>query len=228
MNLNILALVAAIVLLSSEWPMTSALAQTPPSVSEIAAYDGLHAAAHQNDTAAIETALAMGAEIESRDNSGRTPLLVAAHASAYDAVRSLVQGGADIRAMDHQRYDVVTIAAVKNDVKMVTLALQLGGDPEAITSPFDGTALIAAAHLGHADVVETLIEANAPLDHINNLDWTALIEAVVLGDGGRARIETVRLLVEAGANKSIADRDGRTPLEHAKARGYEEIVAILK
>ena len=228
MNLNILALVAAIVLLSSEWPMTSALAQTPPSVSEIAAYDGLHAAAHQNDTAAIETALAMGAEIESRDNSGRTPLLVAAHASAYDAVRSLVQGGADIRAMDHQRYDVVTIAAVKNDVKMVTLALQLGGDPEAITSPFDGTALIAAAHLGHVDVVETLIEANAPLDHINNLDWTALIEAVVLGDGGRAHIETVRLLVEAGANKSIADRDGRAPLEHAKARGYEEIVAILK
>lgn len=130
--------------------------------------------------------------------------------------------------MDHQRYDVVTIAAVKNDVKMVTLALQLGGDPEAITSPFDGTALIAAAHLGHVDVVETLIEANAPLDHINNLDWTALIEAVVLGDGGRAHIETVRLLVEAGANKSIADRDGRTPLEHAKARGYEEIVAILK
>ncbi len=130
--------------------------------------------------------------------------------------------------MDSQRYDVVTIAAVKNDVKMVTLALQLGGDPVAITSPFDGTALIAAAHLGHVDVVEALIEADAPLDHINNLGWTALIEAVVLGDGGRAHIDTVRLLVEAGANKSIADREGRTPLEHAKARGYEEIVAILK
>ncbi len=198
MNLNILALVAAIVLLSSEWPMTSALAQTPPSVSEIAAYDGLHAAAHQNDTAAIETALAMGAEIESRDNSGRTPLLVAAHASAYDAVRSLVQGGADIRAMDHQRYDVVTIAAVKNDVKMVTLALQLGGDPEAITSPFDGTALIAAAHLGHVDVVETLIEANAPLDHINNLDWTALIECGCLLKLAR----TNRLQIGMGARPS--------------------------
>jgi ankyrin repeat protein len=73
-----------------------------------------------------------------------------------------------------------------------------------------------------------LVEANAPLDHINNLGWTALIEAVVLGDGGREHSETVRLLVEAGANKSIADWDGRTPLEHAKARGYEEIVAILK
>lgn len=170
----------------------------------------------------------MGADIESRDRSGRTPLLVAAHASAYDAVRSLVEGSADIQAMDNQLYDVVTIAAVKNDVKMVTLALQLGGDPAAITGPYDGTALIAAAHLGHVDVVKALIEANAPLDHINNLGWTALIEAVVPGDGGRARSETVRLLVEAGASKSLPDRDGRTPLEHAKARGYEEIVAILK
>ena len=92
----------------------------------------------------------------------------------------------------------------------------------------DGFFTAHPEHLSMLTFIEALIEADAPLDHINNLGWTALIEAVVLGDGGRAHIETVRLLVEAGANKSIADREGRTPLEHAKARGYEEIVAILK
>ncbi len=228
MSLPILARVAAIVWFSAVWPMTGGLAQVPPTASEIAAYDGLHAAAHENDTDAIQKALAIRADLESRDKFGRTPVLVAAHASAYGAVRALVAGGADIRAMDVQRYDAVTIAAVKNDVEMVALALRLGGDPKAITSPYDGTALIAAAHLGHVDVVRTLIDAGAPLDHINNIGWTALIEAVVLGDGGRAHSEIVRLLVEAGASKSIADRAGVTPLEHAKAREYAEIVAILK
>jgi len=90
MNLKILAPAVAIVLFSSGWLTTSGLAQVPPSASEISEYDGLHAAAHENDTAAIEKALAIGADLESRDSFGRTPVLVAAHASAYDAVRRLV------------------------------------------------------------------------------------------------------------------------------------------
>jgi ankyrin repeat protein len=103
----------------------------------------------------------------------------------------------------------------------------LGGDPAEITSPYDGTALIAAAHLGHVEVVRALIEAGAPLDHVNNLGWTALIEAVILGDGGPDHVATVRALVEAGADRSIADRDGLTPLDHAERRGYTEMIAIL-
>ncbi len=227
MSLKILACVAAFVLYYSDCRMTPALAQVPPSASEIAGYDGLHAAAHENDTAAIQKALAQRADLESRDRFGRTPVLVAAHGSAYDALRALVAGGADIRAMDVQRYDVVTIAAVNNDLQMLLLALQLGGDSKAVTSPYDGTALIAAAHLGHITVVRELIEAGAPLDHINNIGWTALIEAVVLGDGGRAHRDIVRMLVDAGADKSIEDREGRTPLDHAKAREYAKIVKIL-
>jgi hypothetical protein len=228
MSFKFLSCIAAIVLFSLGWPMTAGLAQVPPSASEIAGYDGLHAAAHENDTATIEKAVADRADLEGRDKFGRTPVLVAAHASAYGAVRSLVAGGADIRAMDVQRYDVITIAAVANDIEMLLLALQLGGDPKAITSPYDGTALIAAAHLGHVAVVRALIEADAPLDHINNIGWTALMEAVVLGDGGRAHRDIVRMLVDAGADKSIGDREGRTPLEHAQARKYAEIIVILK
>src|SRR5262245_59196404 len=111
---------------------------------------------------------------------------------------------------------------------MLKLALELGGDPKAITSPYDGTALIAAAHLGHDEVVRTLIAAGAPLDHVNNLNWTAVIEAVVLGDGGRRHVACLKALLDAGANPNLPDRQGRTPLALARARGFDQMVALLQ
>jgi len=204
------------------------LAQSPPSAAERQRYTGLHAAAARGDTAEIERLLAQGVDPNGRDGHGRTPLHVAAFGSHHDAARALVRGGANPNAFDIQRYDIVTIAAVKDDVAMVTLALSLGTSPGNATSPYDGTALIAAAHLGHEGVVRELIKANAPLDHVNNLGWTALIEAVILGNGGRRHVETVRALVEAGANVTLADRQAVTALAHARQRGYHEMVTILE
>ena len=80
----------------------------------------------------------------------------------------------------------------------------------------------------HAEVVRTLIGAGAPLDHVNNLKWTALIESIVLGDGGSNHTETLRALVEAGADVFIPDGSGATPLTLARSRGYREMVAILE
>ena len=204
------------------------MAQTPPSSAEVAAYYGLHAAAARGDVPQIRTLLAGGADANGRDRAGRSPLHVAAFGSHYDAVRALAAGGGDIDALENDRYDVITIAAVKDDVRMVKLAIELGGNARAITSRYDGTALIAAAHLGHDGVVKVLIEAGAPLDHVNNLGWTALIEAVVLGDGGERHVETARALVAAGANKSIGDRSGVTPLQHAQRRNYPAMIDVLK
>ncbi|NKB27313.1 MAG: ankyrin repeat domain-containing protein [Rhodobacteraceae bacterium] len=204
------------------------LAQVPPSTSEIAAYAGLHQAAQTDDAAAIRQLVAAGAALEARDSAGRTAVHVAAFAGATDALRALAEAGADMNALEHQAYDAVTIAAVANDPDTMSAAIALGNDPGLMTSPYDGTALIAAAHLGHVEVVKRLIAAGAPLDHVNNLNWTALIEAVVLGDGGPDHIETVRALVEAGADRSITDRSGRTPLELAEAYGFSEIAGIIR
>ncbi len=203
-------------------------AQTPPSAAELAAYKGLHSAAARGSVADIRALLARQADPNLRDKAGRSPLHVAAFGSHYDALRALVAGGGDINALEHDRYDVITIAAVKDDVRMVKLAIELGGNSGAITSRYDGTALIAAAHLGHEAVVQALIEAGAPLDHVNNLGWTALMEAVVLGDGGARHVATARALVAAGARKTIGDRNGVTPLQHAQRRNYHAMVAILK
>jgi len=108
------------------------------------------------------------------------------------------------------------------------LALALGTSAKNLTSRYDGTALIAAAHLGHAEVVRTLIDAGAPLDHVNNLGWTALMESIVLGDGGPRHVDTLKALLDAGADASLSDRNGVTPLQHAQRRGYLEMVKALE
>jgi ankyrin repeat protein len=78
------------------------------------------------------------------------------------------------------------------------------------------------------DVVRVLVEAGAPLDHVNNLGWTALLETVILGDGGPRHVAILRTLVAAGAAVDIADRLGATPLAHARRQGYAEMVEILE
>ena len=204
-----------------------AAAQTPPTSADVQGYTGLLAAAHKGDVPEITRLLAAKADPNVRDSWGRTPLQIAAYGSHYDAVRALKAGGGDIRAFDRQRYDVITIAAVKDDASMLRLAIELGGDPRATTSPYDGTALIAAAHLGHDEVVRTLLDAGAPVDHVNNLGWTALIEAIILGQGGPRHTECVRAILAAKANPNIADRQGQTPLNLAKSRDYREMIALI-
>jgi ankyrin repeat protein len=142
-------------------------------------------------------------------------------------MRALVRAGADPNALEGDRYDVVTIAAVANDLATLDAGLALGCSARNVTSRYDGTALIAAAHLGHAEVVRRLVAAGAPLDHVNNLGWTALIESIVLGDGGPAHLATLEILVAAGANVNLADRNGTSPLALAKARGYRSMVDAL-
>ena len=195
----------------------------------MAAFTPLQAAAHAGDTARLAAALkADAAAIDSRDAHGRTPLHVATFAHQRAAIRMLASAGANLGALDNDRYDAVTIAAVADDEQTLALLLSLGASAKLTTSRYDGTALIAAAHLGHDGVVRQLIAAGAPLNHVNNLHWTATIEAVVLGDGGPRHQATLRALVNAGADLSLTDREGRTPLQLARSRGFDAMVRILE
>jgi ankyrin repeat protein len=216
--------------LASMWAgITPALvsAQVAPTAAEAAQYTGLHAAAHRGDVEPLRKLIAAGANLDTRDRYGRTPLHVATFAKRREAIRLLAKAGADLAALESDRYDAVTIAAVADDEETLRLLLSLGASAKLITSRYDGTALIAAAHLGHAGVVRQLIAAGAPLDHVNNLHWTAVIESIVLGDGGSRHQQTLRALIDAGANLQLADRQGRTPLQLARARGYTEMIRML-
>jgi ankyrin repeat protein len=206
----------------------AAPAQTPPSPAEIAAYGGLHAAAAQGRPGDLPGLIASGLDPNGRDGNGRTPLHVAAFLGRTEAMRALVTSGADPNALDAQAYDIVTILAVKDDVSNLAVALSLGASARNVTSPWKGTALIAAAHLGHDGAVRALIAAGAPLDHVNTLTWTAVIEAIVLGDGGPRHQACLAALIGAGANLALADAAGRTPLALARSRGHAAMARMLE
>jgi ankyrin repeat protein len=203
-------------------------AQRGPSPEDLRIYAGLHEAAAKGDVAEIERLIGAGERPNIQDSRSRTPLHVAAFMKQHAAARALLRLGANANALEIDRYDIVTIAAVANDIEMLKIALEGGASAKNVTSRYDGTALIAAAHLGHVEAVKLLIAAGAPLNHVNNLGWTALIEAIVLGNGGANHTATVRALVEAGADVNIADRQGVTPLQHARRRGYVEMARILE
>lgn len=202
-------------------------AQTPPNERDLRIYAGLHAAAANGDVAEIERLIADGERPNIQDSNSRTPLHVAVYRKHHAAARALLRLGANPNALDGQRYDIVTIAAVQNDIELLTIALEGGASAGSVTTPVDGTALTAAAHLGHVEAVRILIAHKAPLDHVNGRGWTALHEAVVLGNGGPNHVATVELLVKAGADTEIQDRQGATALTYARQRKYGDMVKIL-
>ncbi len=220
------ALISVVVTLM--WSTILALAQVGPSSSEAAAFTGLHAAAHRGDTAQIEMLAAAKADPNAKSGHGRTPVHVATFARQRDALKALAKAGADLNVLENDRYDAVTIASVADDEETLRVLLELGASAKQTTSRYDGTALIAAAHLGHDGVVRQLIKAGAPLDHVNNLHWTAVIESIVLGDGGSRHQATLKALIDAGANLNLKDRTGTTPLQLARARGYADMVKMLE
>ena len=205
-----------------------ARAQNAPTPQEVRIYAGLHEAAAKGDVAEIERLIAEGERPNIQDSKSRTPLHVAAYVKHHAAARALLKLGANPNALEIDKYDIITIASVANDIEMLKVAIEGGASARNITSRYDGTALIAAAHLGHAEVVRILIAAKAPLNHVNNLGWTALMESIVLGNGGTNHTNTLKALVEAGADVNIPDRQGITPLSHARRRGYSEMARVLE
>ncbi len=188
---------------------------------------GLIRAAEAGDAAAVKRLLGEGASVRARDGQGRTALVAATYGNRVEAARLLVAAGADVNAQDDLRNSAFLLAGARGYLEILKLTLGAGADLKS-TNRFGGTALIPACHYGHVETVRELLETKIDVDHVNNLGWTALLEAVILGDGGPAHTEIVRLLVGAGANVNIADRQGVTPLEHARQRNYRAIAGILE
>ncbi len=123
-------------------------AQVAPSAAEAAAFQGLHAAAHKGDLAAVKQLIAAKADLNARDPYGRTPLHVATFARQREAIRLLAAAGADLNLLERDRYDTVTIASVADDEETLRVLLSLAASAKQVTSRYDGTALIAAATWG--------------------------------------------------------------------------------
>lgn len=185
-------------------------------------------AARAGNADEVRAALDAGARVEARDPELRTPLLLAVMGDRVEAARALVAAGADVDAQDHRADSPWLATGVTGSVAMLHVLLPAGPDLK-LRNRFGGISVIPAAERGHvAYVREVLRLTDIDVDHVNDLGWTALLEAVILGEGGREHQEIVELLLAAGATPGLADRDGVTPLAHAERRGFAGLAALLR
>ncbi|MFI2360231.1 ankyrin repeat domain-containing protein [Streptomyces anulatus] len=185
-------------------------------------------AARTGDTEGVRTAIEGGARVDVRDDELRTPLLLAVHGDHVEAARLLVAAGADPDAQDRREESPWLATGVTGSVAMLRVLLPAGPDL-TLRNRFGGISLIPASERGHvAYVREVLRVTDIDVDHVNRLGWTALLEAVILGEGGLAHQQVVELLLAAGATRDLPDGDGVTPLAHAERRGFAELAALLR
>ena len=187
----------------------------------------LLAAAQRGDATAAALAVRAGANLETRDPRGRTPLLLAVTEDRLVVARLLVHLGANPDALDDQHDTPWLVTGVTGSVDMLEVLLPAGPDLK-IRNRFGGTSLIPASERGHVAYVRRVVRTDVEINHVNNLGWTALLEAVILGDGSRRYQQIVITLLDAGADPKIADRQGVTALQHAEQRGQRAVVRILR
>lgn len=184
-------------------------------------------AAKSNDTIAIKTLIQSRTSLEVRDNDSRTPLLLATRNNNVETCKLLIDAGADVNALDNIHDSPFLYAGASGYTEIVAMCLENGAD-FTIFNRYNGTALIPACERGHVETVKEILKhKDFPVNHINRLGWTALLEAIILSDGGKRHVTIVQLLIDAGADVNIADSDGVSPLVHARKRGYKQIVDIL-
>lgn len=183
-------------------------------------------AARRGDVAAVQQLLVQGANVHAADPSGVTALIAAAYANHLAVAQLLIQAGADVNVQDRTQQSAYLIATSDGYVDLLRLTLRAGADVHR-TDSYNGTGLIRAADRGHVEIIQELLQTEIKIDHINRLGWTALLEAIILGDGGARHTEVVRLLVEAGADVNLADGNGVSPLAHARQGGHTAIAEIL-
>ncbi|MFC4101609.1 ankyrin repeat domain-containing protein [Paenibacillus xanthanilyticus] len=184
-------------------------------------------AVDRRDADAVAKLVQEGADVNAQDAKGRTPAMIATYNNDPATVQALIDAGADVNIQDEIRNTPFLYAGAEGYLEIVKLTIQAGADP-AITNRFGGTALIPASEHGYTDVVQELLaNTNVDVNHINNLGWTALMEAIILNDGGPKQQQTVKLLLDHGADANIPDHDGVTPLQHARDKGYTEIERLL-
>lgn len=184
-------------------------------------------AAADGRTGDVVAAIEAGADLEARDSHRRTALLLAVTHDRVDAAKALVAAGADPDALDDRHDTPWLVTGVTGSVAMMNALLPAGPDM-TIRNRYGGISLIPACERGHVDYVREVLTTGIAVDHVNDLGWTGLLEAIVYGDGSRDYQEIVSLLIAGGADPRKADGNGVSPLSHAERMGQVKVAEILR
>lgn len=168
-----------------------------------------------------------GADIDIQDSKGRTATMIATYNQDVASAKILIEAGAGVNIQGDMKNNPFLYAGAQGYLDILKLTIKAGAAP-TMTNRYGGTALIPASEHGYVDVVkELLTNTEIDVNHVNNLGWTALLEAVILNDGNEKQQQTVQLLIEHGADVNIPDSNNVTPLQHARKKGFKEIENIL-
>lgn len=184
------------------------------------------AAAVRGDADGLKRLIAAGALLDPVDAQKQTPLLLAVQNNHLAAAIVLIEAGSNINAQAANMDSPWLLAGARGRAEMLRRMIPKGPD-FSLRNRYGGNALIPACHYGHVDTVKLLLSTKIDVNHVNNLGWTCLLEIVILGDGGADHVEIARLLLAAGADPNITDKDGVSPLVHARRKGQSEIARVI-
>ncbi|MDT1996319.1 ankyrin repeat domain-containing protein [Carnobacterium divergens] len=178
-------------------------------------------------TESIQKLIEDGADLTTINEKGASTLLIATQENNIATAKALLEAGADVNQQDQLQDSPFLYAGAEGRFEILTLMLDKKPNYNLLNR-YGGTALIPAAEKGHVDNVRLLLE-KTPIDvnHINQSGWTALLEAIVLSDGGETQQEIIQLLLEHGADPNKKDSRGISPLTYAKQKGYGRIATML-
>ncbi|WP_353930655.1 ankyrin repeat domain-containing protein [Okeanomitos corallinicola TIOX110] len=152
-----------------------------------------------------------------------TALMKAISKNDISQVQKLIQAGANVNELDSNQDAPLVIAAYKGYHQIVKLLLEAGADVTAVDPGMKATALHAAAYAGRTEAAKLLIEYNIDINKQGPYNgYTALHDAI-----WQNNIDIVKLLLQANADLSILSQDGKTPLDFAKSKNYQEIVTLI-
>jgi ankyrin repeat protein len=196
-------------------------------VLEIDLNQQLIQAAERQETEQVSRLIEKGADINTQDSEGRTAAMIATYNNDVETAKILIEAGADVNIQDNIENNPFLYAGAEGYIEILKLTIAAGADP-ALTNRYGGTALIPASEHGYVDVIEELLtNTDIDINHVNDLGWTALLEAIILNDGNEKQQQTVKLLIDHGADVNIPDNNNVTPLQHAREKGLKDIEQIL-
>ncbi|MES9684713.1 ankyrin repeat domain-containing protein [Gottfriedia acidiceleris] len=187
----------------------------------------LFQAAKRGETDLVKKLIENGADMNAQNSNGQTATMIATYHHDFKTVKVLIDAGADVNIRDLMKNNPFLYAGAEGFIDILKLSIKAGADP-TITNRYGGTALIPASEHGYVDVVNELLNyTEIDVNHVNNLGWTALLEAIMLNDGSEKQQQTVQLLIDHGADVNLSDHENVSPLQHARERGFKEIEEIL-
>jgi ankyrin repeat protein len=202
-------------------------------------------AAERGDMPSITTFLAKGANVNSRDKHGWTPLMWATSYDRANAVRLLLEKGADVNSKGKAGETALTQASGFGYTEVMTVLLDSGADVNAqdergwsalrhaaaerhtdavnlLKARGAKVTLIIAAILGDMEEAQRLIRSGADLDEKDEDGCTPLIEAI-----RHENVQVVKLLLDRGADPNETDNEDNTALMMAGLTGQLDVVKLL-